>query len=111
MQLAVTGIINAQLTVVIFPKFLSDVGLVINLLNESPALSHIHPSKQWHEPDVHNSMTMAFNAEYYFSHILIHSPGSEGVRSGDRIEDCMSRRTMLALTLRRRFLNSSQALA
>jgi hypothetical protein len=42
---------------------------------------------------------------------LIHTPSGEGARSGARIEDCMSTRTMLALTLRRRLLNSSHAMA
>jgi hypothetical protein len=52
-----------------------------------------------------------FKADYYISHIL--DPLTEWRRSqvGARIEDCMSTRTMLAVTLRRRLLKSLQAMA
>jgi hypothetical protein len=59
--------------------------------------------------EIHNDLvaTLAIT-----SHIdVIHSPSGEGARSGTRIEDGLSTRTMLALTLRRRLLNSLQAMA
>jgi hypothetical protein len=43
---------------------------------------------------------MKFNADYSSLRDLIHSPSGEGARSGARIEDRMSARTILALTLR-----------
>jgi hypothetical protein len=54
---------------------------------------------------------MKSNADYYIFHIL--DPLAEWQRSQvrARIEDCISMRTVLALTLRRRLLNSSQAMA
>jgi hypothetical protein len=52
-----------------------------------------------------------FNTDITSLIYLIHSLSGERAKSGARIEDCMSRRTMLALTLRRRLLNSSQAMA
>jgi hypothetical protein len=53
---------------------------------------------------------LKFNAAYYISQIL--DPLAERRRSqvGARIEDWMITRTMLALTLRRKLLNSSQAM-
>jgi hypothetical protein len=42
---------------------------------------------------------------------LTHSPSGEGARSGAWIEEGMSTRTMPGPTLRRRLLNSSQAMA
>jgi hypothetical protein len=54
---------------------------------------------------------MKFNADYYISYIF--DPLAEWRRSqvGARIKDCLSTRTMLALTLRRRSLKSSQPMA
>jgi hypothetical protein len=54
---------------------------------------------------------MRFKADYYTSHILDPFAEWQGARSGARIEDCTFTLTMLALTLGRRLLNSSQAIA
>jgi hypothetical protein len=54
---------------------------------------------------------MKFNADYYISHIPDPLADWQRRQVEGRIEDRMSRRTMLTLTLQRRLLNFSQAMA
>jgi hypothetical protein len=53
---------------------------------------------------------MKFDADYYISHIFDLLAESRRSQVGVWIEDCMSTRTTLPLTLRRMLLNSSQAM-
>jgi hypothetical protein len=53
---------------------------------------------------------MKFNPDYYVSQILDSLAEWRSSQVGARVEDCMSTQTMLVLTLRKKLLNSSQAM-